>query len=78
MPKNAQQAAKSNPAAAGAADLINKVIHAAERAFYTGLHTAMLLSAALLFIGAVVAFVGLRHAEVEHSDVRRRRLARVA
>jgi hypothetical protein len=32
-----------------------------------------------LFLGAVVAFVGLRHAEVERTGVQqRRRLARVA
>jgi hypothetical protein len=65
VPKNAQQAAKTNPAAAAAPELVNKVLHAAERAFYTGLHTAMLVSAALLFAGAVVAYAGLAHVHVE-------------
>jgi EmrB/QacA subfamily drug resistance transporter len=65
VPQNAQQAAKINPAAAAAPELVNKVLHAAERAFYTGLHAAMLVSAALLFAGAVVAYFGLAHVHVE-------------
>ena len=65
VPQNAQQAAKINPAAAAAPELVNKVLHAAERAFYTGLHTAMIVSGALLFAGAVVAYFGLAHVHVE-------------
>ncbi|MBV8951546.1 MAG: hypothetical protein JOZ99_11770, partial [Actinobacteria bacterium] len=78
IPKNAQQAAKRNPAASAAPELVNKVLHAAERAFYTGLHTAMLVSAALLFLGAAVAFVGLRDISVERRRARLRPLARAA
>jgi EmrB/QacA subfamily drug resistance transporter len=64
-PSNAQQAAKINPAAAAAPELVAKVLHAAERAFYSGLHLALLISAALLFAGAVVAFVGSRNVALE-------------
>jgi EmrB/QacA subfamily drug resistance transporter len=78
LPKNTNQAAKSNPAAAAAPELVQKVIHAAERAFYTGLHTAMLVSAALLFAGAVVAFIGLRHTTVEETGSQAEQLAEVA
>jgi MFS family permease len=77
VPKNAKEAAKTNPAAAAAPDLVNKVLHAAERAFYTGLHTAMLVSAALLFIGAVIAYFGLRHVQLATSRGETRSLARV-
>lgn len=78
LPKNTSQGAKSNPAAAAAPELVQKVIHAAERAFYTGLHTAMLVSAALLFAGAVVAFIGLRHTTVEETGSQVEQLAEVA
>jgi EmrB/QacA subfamily drug resistance transporter len=59
-PKNSKQAAKINPAAAAAPKLVAKVLHAAEQAFYSGLHTALLISAALLFAGAFVALIAMR------------------
>ncbi len=59
-PTSSKQAAKINPAAAAAPQLVEKVLHAAERAFYSGLHLALLISAGLLLLGAVVAFFGCR------------------
>jgi EmrB/QacA subfamily drug resistance transporter len=63
-PSNAQQASKINPAAAAAPELVAKVLHAAERAFYSGLHLALLISAGLLFAGAAIAFVACRDVDV--------------
>jgi hypothetical protein len=60
-------APKGAAAAAGGqggntAAIISQVIHAAESAFGSGLHIALVLAAALLFLGALVAFTTARDA----------------
>lgn len=63
VPQNAQQATQQNPAAAAAPELVDKVIDAAEHAFQSGLHTALLISSCLLFGSAVVVWFTFSHAE---------------
>jgi hypothetical protein len=60
VPQNAHQAAQQNAAAAHAGPIVDKVIGAAQQAFYTGLHSALLVSACLLLASAVLAWAGLR------------------
>ena len=64
MPSSSSRRRRTNPAAAAAPQLVDKVIGAAERAFYSGLHTALLISACLLLASAAVvwlAFRGITH-----------------
>ena len=56
VPQSSQQAATQNPAAAADPKLVDEVIGAAERAFYTGLHSALLISACLLLASAVLVW----------------------
>jgi EmrB/QacA subfamily drug resistance transporter len=62
VPQNSQQAAKVNPAARNAGPIVDKVISAAERAFYSGLHLALVVSASLLLASAVLAWFTFRWA----------------
>jgi EmrB/QacA subfamily drug resistance transporter len=59
-PKGAAAAAGSQ--GGNTAAIISQVIHAAESAFGSGLHIALVLAAALLFLGALVAFTTARDA----------------
>ncbi len=56
VPGSSGQAAKNHPAAAAAPHLVAKVIGAAQSAFYSGLHTALLISACLLLASAAVVW----------------------
>jgi EmrB/QacA subfamily drug resistance transporter len=49
-----------NPAAAGQGDIVQKVINAAYKAFETGLHASLYLSAGLMLVAAVLAATTLR------------------
>ncbi len=60
VPSGGASAAAANPAAAGHAGLVQKVIDAAYQAFYSGLHIALLLSAALILAAALVAVLTIR------------------
>ena len=52
-----------NPAAAGQGEIVQKVINAAYRAFETGLHAALYLSAGLMVLAAILAATTLRRRE---------------
>jgi hypothetical protein len=60
-------------AAAGQAALITEMTHAAYNAFYTGLRAALVLSAVLVFLGGIYAYVTLgrryRPAELDRPEV---------
>lgn len=56
VPKNAQQAGQVDPRAKNAGPIVDKVLNAAERAFYSGLHEALLVSACLLLASGVAAW----------------------
>jgi EmrB/QacA subfamily drug resistance transporter len=55
----------NNPAAAGNAALVAKVIAAADQAFYVGLNVALLLAASLLLAAGLVAAASLRNRPAE-------------
>lgn len=69
VPANAQAAASQNSAAAAAPELVEKVIGAAEGAFYTGLHTALLIAACLLLGSAVIVWFGFTRAEAREAGM---------
>ena len=73
VPESSQQAAQQNPAAAAAPGLVDKVISAAERAFYSGLHTALLISACLLLASSVVVWFTFGRADARASSASPRR-----
>lgn len=65
VPDSAQQAQQQNAAAAAAPGLVEDVISAAERAFYSGLHLALLISSCLLLASAVLVWVTFRSVDAD-------------
>ena len=55
LPANAAGAAAANPIAAANLGLVGRVLSSAVDAFGRGLHTALTVTAVILFVGAVVA-----------------------
>ncbi len=60
VPKDASQAAKINPAARNAGPIVNEVLNAAEKAFQSGLHQALLISACMLLGSGVAVWFVMR------------------
>ncbi len=63
VPQNQQQAVSQNKAAAADPELVNKVIGVAKGAFQAGLHSALLISACMLFSSAVIVWFAFSRAE---------------
>ena len=61
LPANAAAAAAANPIAAANLPLIAKVLTAAEVAFGNGLHIALVVAAAILLVGALIAWVTVKN-----------------
>ena len=61
LPANAAAAAAANPIAAANLPLIAKVLTAAEAAFGHGLHIALVVAAAILLAGALIAAVTVKN-----------------
>jgi len=55
LPANAAGAAAANPLAAANLGVFASVLHDAESAFGNGLHTALIITALVLFVAAVPA-----------------------
>jgi EmrB/QacA subfamily drug resistance transporter len=64
LPANAAAAAAANPIAAANLPLIAKVLTAAEAAFGHGLHIALVVAAAILLAGALIAALTVRGSDV--------------
>ena len=61
LPANAAAAAAANPIAAANLGLIAKVLTAATVAFGHGLHVALVVAAAILLAGALIAAVTVKN-----------------